>query len=434
MIPKIHASGGSFRGVMAYCLGDKRIEAPEIDDDPSRDAAERERLQRERREYEQQQAERPQYWAGEVSKRVAWTETLNLDTDKPRQAARRMAATASYSQELKRQAGIPAGGRRLEKPVCHYTLSWKEGETPARREMVKAVKESLAALGMADRQSVLIAHRDGKCAHVHVVVNRVSWQDGRAAKLSKSRLELSKWAERWEKERGQVQCKRRVEHNRTRRRGKAVYDRESRIRDQADHRSPKKYVLNRFTMRDGKDAVEARYVARFRVVERNMANGAARLHGNVKAALLDRHRQEWSQLYARQRDERSRASGLARRAVQAVEREIPASREEQAIGRAVGRALSKQLSQVADDRSAAARLDEWHKTERRELGERQMGERDALLKRAQVDFYDKPMRREQEDGFYLERSEDREAVEREVARQGFGGKSQGQEWDIGPSR
>jgi len=442
MVPKIHASGGSFRGVMAYCLGDKRIEKPERDDDPSRDPAERERLQREWKEWQRQQAERPQYWAGEVSKRVAWTETLNLDTDKPRQAARRMAATASYSQELKRQAGIPAGGRRLEKPVCHYTLNWKEGETPARREMVKAVQESLEALGMADRQAVVVSHKDGKCAHVHVVVNRVSWEDGRAAKLSRSRKELSKWAERWEKERGEVQCKRRVEHNRIRATGKAVYDRESRIRDQAHHRSPKKVLINRFTMRDGKDEQEARYVARFRVVEHNMAHKAVRWQRYMKANMLDRHRQEWGRLHARQRDEISRTSGLAKRAVGAVVRQIPASREEQAIGRAIGRALSRQLSEAAADRSAASRLDKWHETERRELRERQMGERDALLKRAQVDFYDKFMAKAHQEGYELDRYDERSSrdFERELSRQGFPihergqQRGRGREQDIGPSR
>lgn len=448
MVPKIHASGGSFGGVMAYCLGDKRIEAPgmpDIDDLDLDNRDDRDEYQRREREYEQQreewrkqQAERPQYWAGEVSKRVAWTETLNLDTDKPRQAARRMAATASYSQELKRQAGIPAGGRRLEKPVCHYTLSWKEGETPARREMVKAVKESLEALGMADRQSVLIAHRDGKCAHVHVVVNRVSVEDGRAATLSRSRRALSRWAERWEKERGKVQCKQRVRNNRERRKGRSVYDRESRVRDQKMRhgQSRKPVYLNRFKMSDGRTELDARYVARFRVVERQQAERASRLSKDVRADLMARQRQEWSDLRGRQRSEKSKAAEVGSRAVKAVEREIRTSREEQAIGQAVGQTLGEKLQKLAEARGGVSQLEERHKGERAELRGKHADELAAHSERAQVDFYDKPMRRAEKDGFEIDQHDDRsrKEFERELARQGFDERYRGPERDVGPSR
>ena len=50
-------------------------------------------------------------------------------------------------------------------------------------------------MGLADRQAVMIAHRDTAQPHVHVVVNRVSVEDGRAAKLGNSYLKLSRWAE-----------------------------------------------------------------------------------------------------------------------------------------------------------------------------------------------------------------------------------------------
>ena len=46
-------------------------------------------------------------------------------------------------------------------------------------------------MGLADRQAVMIAHRDTEHPHVHVVVNRVSVEDGRAAKLGNSYLKLS---------------------------------------------------------------------------------------------------------------------------------------------------------------------------------------------------------------------------------------------------
>lgn len=471
MIPKIHASGSSFRGVMAYCLGDKREDRPisaeaeaqdvrdlqrlnqalEGDDDALlaqygdfnvalRRAAAIERRLEDLERWEKAQAARPHYAGGEQSKRVAWTETLNLDTDNPRQAARRMAATASYSQELKRQAGIAPGGRRLEKPVCHYTLSWKEGEKPGKAEQLKAVKESLEALGMADRQAVVVAHRDGKCAHVHVVVNRVSWEDGRAAKLSRSRAALSKWAERWERERGKVQCKQRARNNRERRKGRSVYDRESRIRDQKMRRgqSRKPVYINRRKMSDGRNASEARYVARFRVVERNMAEQASKLSKSRRADLLAKQRAEWSDLLSRQRSEKSKAAEIGSRAVKAVEREIRTSREEQAIGQAVGQTLGEKLQKLAEARGGVSQLEERHKGERAELRGKHADELAAHYERAQVDFYEKPMRRAEKDGYEIDQYDDksRAAFKQELAWQGFVERYQryqGPEMDVGPS-
>ena len=463
MVPKIHASGGSFRGVVAYCLGDQKEPRPISAEAETRDNMELDRLnqalsgddallapygdfnaalrravalerrQEELKSWEKAQAAKPVFSLNEVSKRVAWTETLNLDTDNPRQAARRMAATASYSQELKRQAGIAPGGRRLEKPVCHYTLSWKEGETPARREMVKAVKESLEALGMSDRQAVLVAHKDGKCAHVHVVVNRVSWEDGRAAKLSRSRAALSKWAERWEKKRGQVQCKQRVRNNRERRKGRSVYDRESRVRDQKMRRgqSRKPFYLNRFKMSDGRTELDAHYVARFRVVERQQAERASRLSKDVRADLMARQRQEWSDLLGRQRSEKSKAAEIGSQAVKAVEREIRTSGEEQAIGQTLGEKLQK----IAEARGGVSQLEERHKGERAELRGKHADELAAHFEREQVDFYDKPMERAEKDGFEIDQYDDRSRKEfkQELARQGFDERYRGPEKDVGPS-
>ena len=438
MVPKIHASGGSFRGVMAYCLGDKREDRPSDPYEPGIDQKERERRQEDLKIWEKKQAAKPVFSLNEVSKRVAWTETLNLDTDNPRQAARRMAATASYSQELKRQAGIPAGGRRLEKPVCHDTLNWQEGETPGRREMVKAVKESLAALKMADRQAVVVSHKDGKCAHVHVVVNRVSVEDGRAATLSRSRRALSRWAERWEKERGKVQCKQRVRNNRERRKGRSVYDRESRVRDQKMRRgqSRKPVYINRFKMSDGRTYVDAHYVARFRVVERQQAERASRLSKDVRADLMARQRQEWSDLLGRQRSEKAKAGEISSRAVRAVEREIRTSREEQAIGQAAGEMLGEKLQKLAEARGGVSQLEKRHKGERAELRGKHADELAAHYERAQVDFYDKPIRRAEKDGFEIDQYDDRsrKGFERELARQGFDERYRGPERDIGPSR
>ena len=128
MVCKVHKSGASFRGVVSYCLSEKReqLERPQdLDERPDSPEA---------RAYEAAVAERARR-AEEVPRpsiaaRVAWTETINLATDDPRLAARQMAATVDYAGELKRLSGVGAGGRKLEKPVLHYTLSWAAGETP----------------------------------------------------------------------------------------------------------------------------------------------------------------------------------------------------------------------------------------------------------------------------------------------------------------
>ena len=48
-------------------------------------------------------------------------------------------------------------GRKLEKPVCHYSLNWAPDETPDRQEMSRAVDESLKALGLEKHQALIVA-------------------------------------------------------------------------------------------------------------------------------------------------------------------------------------------------------------------------------------------------------------------------------------
>ena len=105
MVVKISAPGRSFGGVADYCLHDRWV---------------------------------PGQGHPESAKRVEWTETRNLATEHGDRAARIMAATAEASPELKRLAGGAATGRKLEKPVCHYSLNWAKDEKPDRQEMRRA--------------------------------------------------------------------------------------------------------------------------------------------------------------------------------------------------------------------------------------------------------------------------------------------------------
>ena len=186
MVVKVSAPGRSFGGVADYCLHDRWV---------------------------------PGQGHPESAERVEWTETRNLATEHGERAARIMAATAEASPELKRLAGVAVTGRKLEKPVCHYSLSWAKEEKPDRPEMMRAAEESQKAL--------VVSHRDGQ-PHVHVIANRVDPESGQAAGLSRSKLKLSKWAEEHERGQGKFRCPQRERNNARRGQGKRVQDRVSR--------------------------------------------------------------------------------------------------------------------------------------------------------------------------------------------------------------
>lgn len=182
MVPDIAMAGSSFRGALAYYLHDKKREG------------EHERL---------------------TSERVAWTETRNLMTRDPEVAGRVMAATAMDADRLKAQAGVRNTGRKSDRSVYAYTLAWHpdEAKTMTRAEMVRAADETLRVLGAEDRQAILVCHTDRPHPHVHIIVNRVSPQDGRMLATSNDRLKLSQWALAYRQARGQEQyCPKRAEN------------------------------------------------------------------------------------------------------------------------------------------------------------------------------------------------------------------------------
>lgn len=173
MVPRIHAGGKSFSGVVAYLTHD----AGTLDE------------------------RRPK-----TAERVGMVELENLPECRPATAARIMAGTAREADTLKRLADVSTRGRKLDKPVYHFSLSWSPEERPERAEMLTAARGSLEALGMGNRQALVVEHTDRAHRHVHVVVNRVSPEDGRAASCSNDARTLSRWAQTWEREQGRVRC------------------------------------------------------------------------------------------------------------------------------------------------------------------------------------------------------------------------------------
>lgn len=178
MTPKVAATGTSFKGAAQYYLHDKR------------QAGEAERL---------------------TNARVAWTATRNLVADDPEIAWRIMAATSKDQARIKAQAGVKATGAQSVQHVYTYSLSWHPDEAGSltREDMVRAADETLKVLGADKHQALIVAHRDTAHPHVHVIVNRVSPEDGRLLSLRDDRKKLSAWALTHERERGRIFCEER---------------------------------------------------------------------------------------------------------------------------------------------------------------------------------------------------------------------------------
>ena len=241
MVVKMSSPGRSFGGVADYCLHDPRMPG---------------------------EAHHP-----ESAERVEWTETRNLATSEGERAGRIMAATAEASPDLKHLAGGAATGRKLEKPVCHYSLSWAKDEKPDRQEMRRAAQESLKALGMERHQALVVSHRDGQ-PHVHVIANRVDPESGKAAGLSRSKLRLSQWAEKYEREQGEIRC---------------------------PQREPREAIP---AGRDGWGGPERERVAWQRAEERGDWEQLQRRRGKALGELEKRSKGEWSALYGRHQRQR----------------------------------------------------------------------------------------------------------------------------------
>ena len=123
---------------------------------------------------------------GDQPERVAWSTSRNLPTSEPELAAVFMRATAAQSD-------------RVEKPVYHIALSFDPRDRVDRAAMERVAARVLERLGLSDHQAVVVAHKDRSHAHVHILVNRVHPDTGKA------------W-ERWQDQPVIQQVLREVEH------------------------------------------------------------------------------------------------------------------------------------------------------------------------------------------------------------------------------
>ena len=120
---------------------------------------------------------------------VAWTNTRNLLSTDRTEIAREMRVAAAQSS-------------RCKKPVYHVSLSFSAEDRPTRAQMESACEAVLKDLGLQDHQAWLVAHRDTSHPHVHVMVNRVHPDTGKAWSASHDyrRIEstLRRLEQRWD--------------------------------------------------------------------------------------------------------------------------------------------------------------------------------------------------------------------------------------------
>lgn len=110
---------------------------------------------------------------GAETSRVAWSAARNLSTDDPELAAKIMRATAAQNV-------------RVDQPVYHLALSFDPRDIVDRQQMERVADRVLSELGLREYQTLIVAHRDRKHSHLHIMVNRVHpvsqkawdrWQD-----------------------------------------------------------------------------------------------------------------------------------------------------------------------------------------------------------------------------------------------------------------
>lgn len=92
--------------------------------------------------------------------RVDWMESRNLPTRDPQASACLMRSTARDSE-------------RVQKPCYHLSISFDPGDPADRETMRRVADRTLRDLGLQDHQALIVAHKDRRHPHMHIMVNRV---------------------------------------------------------------------------------------------------------------------------------------------------------------------------------------------------------------------------------------------------------------------
>ena len=171
MIVKISGSGSSFKGLAEYLTHDPQARTDE---------------------------------------RVAWTKTHNLSNEHVAAAVNEMYVTAESAEWLKQQAGVRAGGRPTENPVKHISLNWAEDDRPSREHMLASGHDYLRHMGWSDHQVIMVAHQDKAYAHLHMIINVIHPDTGKALDDGFEKRRSQEWALRYELAQDKVHCTQRL--------------------------------------------------------------------------------------------------------------------------------------------------------------------------------------------------------------------------------
>ena len=192
MVPKITSGGSSFKGAFQYYLHDK---------------------------------------SADTTERIAWAETRNMLTDDPAKAWKVMAFTVQVQARLKEASGQSRAGRKLEKPVFAFSLSWHPDQAPDTDHMRQTALKAIETLGLSEHEAIIVAHRDEPQKHVHVIVNRVHPLTGLAGDVRNSKRKMSDFALAYERENGKIYCKKREENAKEREKGQTTHYGEPHIKE-----------------------------------------------------------------------------------------------------------------------------------------------------------------------------------------------------------
>lgn len=121
--------------------------------------------------------------------RVLWSEVRNLPTDNYRVVAGIMSATTSLARSAK-------------KPVYHLPISWPPEEQPPKEIQIQVAETLIEDLGLSEHEHMIVAHDDGDCPHIHIVVNTVHPQTGKVWNAWRDVYRIMDSLERQEKELG----------------------------------------------------------------------------------------------------------------------------------------------------------------------------------------------------------------------------------------
>lgn len=103
--------------------------------------------------------------------RVAWTKAHNLFVDDPELVAKIMEATASLSA-------------RTKHPAYHMIIAWHPEEEPSPEVMQEIAVQTLEMAGLGAYQALIMGHGDTEHPHLHMMINRVHPDTGKAWKAS----------------------------------------------------------------------------------------------------------------------------------------------------------------------------------------------------------------------------------------------------------